>query len=558
MIEPSSVGEKGIILVVDDNAALLLMMTKMLVDNGYEVLSAKNGPDALALAQQHTPHLILLDVIMPGMSGYDVCTRLKSEPATRDIPVVFVSGLTETAEKISGLKLGALDYITKPVDKAILLTKADVFVNLCRNHRQNMAMHDEQKRLNLELQQFSKAIDCASDGVVFTDTEGRITFVNMAFGYLSQRVFSEVAGQVLDILFSGNPMTQSSFLKVFDGEPVTIEENLLRKDGAVVPVQLRCSAIMDELLQLNGLLLLISDLSERKRDEQVREQLKMEMLHAKKLESVGQLAAGIAHEINTPIQFVGDNLRFMKDSVQQLLELQMLQKKLLEAAKECDVDAALIQSIEKAAEAADLEYVQAELPAAIEQSLDGVKRVASIVMAMKEFAHPGTAEMAPANLNDAILTTVTVARNKWKYVAVLNTDLDASLPLVPCLLGEFNQVILNLIVNAADAIHDVVGETGGQGEIKITTRSVGDYAEVRISDTGGGIPAVIRERIFDPFFTTKEVGSGSGQGLAIARSVVVSKHYGKFYFETKEGYGTTFIIRLPFRQPAASVKGGIA
>jgi signal transduction histidine kinase len=175
-----------------------------------------------------------------------------------------------------------------------------------------------------------------------------------------------------------------------------------------------------------------------------------------------------------------------------------------------------------------------------------VTRVSRIVQAMKEFSHPSTAEKTPVDLPRAIENTLTVARNEWKYVAEVVTDFDPALPAVRCLPGEVNQMLLNLIVNAAHAIGDVVG-TGGErkGTLTVTTRRVGNWAEIRVSDTGTGIPAKIRERVFDPFFTTKPVGKGTGQGLAIAHAVVVDKHGGQITLETEEGRGTTFIVRLP-------------
>ncbi|MBI3300896.1 MAG: HAMP domain-containing histidine kinase [Deltaproteobacteria bacterium] len=175
-----------------------------------------------------------------------------------------------------------------------------------------------------------------------------------------------------------------------------------------------------------------------------------------------------------------------------------------------------------------------------------------IVRAMKEFSHPGSEEKVETDLNRAIETTITVARNEWKYVAELATDLDSSLPPVPCLPGEFNQVILNLIINAAHAIAVVVSEgSTSKGTITVSTRHDGDWAEIRVSDTGTGIPEAIRAKIFAPFFTTKEVGKGTGQGLAIAHSVIVDKHKGTIGFETEVGRGTTFIIRLPLASAPA-------
>jgi signal transduction histidine kinase len=198
----------------------------------------------------------------------------------------------------------------------------------------------------------------------------------------------------------------------------------------------------------------------------------------------------------------------------------------------------------------DLAYLTEEVPRAINQTLEGVDRVTKIVRAMKEFSHPGVKEKTLADLNKAIENTVTVSRNEWKYVADMITELDSSLPAVPCLVGEFNQVVLNIIINAAHAIQEVVGrDSGRKGTIRVSTHHDPDWVEVRIGDTGGGIPEDIRSRIFDPFFTTKGVGKGTGQGLAIAHSVIMDKHGGTLHFETEMGKGTTFFIRLPLHPP---------
>jgi signal transduction histidine kinase len=205
-----------------------------------------------------------------------------------------------------------------------------------------------------------------------------------------------------------------------------------------------------------------------------------------------------------------------------------------------------VQAVSAAVADADLGYLLEEIPRAIEQTLEGVTRVSTLVGAMKDFSHPDAKEKIELDLNRAIESTLTMARNEWKYVADMETDYDASLPMVSCLPGEFSQAILILIINAAHAIADVIGKGGPQkGKIKVQTRNCPEWDEVRIQDTGSGIPANIRARIFDPFFTTKEIGKGTGQGLAIARSVIVDKHGGTVHFETEEGKGTTFIIRLP-------------
>jgi PAS domain S-box-containing protein len=276
---------------------------------------------------------------------------------------------------------------------------------------------------------------------------------------------------------------------------------------------------------------------------------------AQKLESVGQLAAGIAHEINTPTQYIGDNVRFLKDAFSDLKKLLASYARLLVTDKGDAPSRETIREVATEIERTDAAYLLEEIPKAIDQTLEGVTRVSTLVSAMKEFSHPGTKEKILLDLNHAIQSTITVARNEWKYVAEMETDFDPSLPLISCQPGEFNQVILNLIVNAAHAIADIVGKEGStKGKITVQTRNCPDCAEIRVQDTGTGIPEKARAHVFDPFFTTKEIGKGTGQGLAIAHSVVVDKHGGTIRFETEQGRGTTFIIRLPHEAKAPATK----
>ena len=313
-------------------------------------------------------------------------------------------------------------------------------------------------------------------------------------------------------------------------------------------LNLTISPFIGESEERVGFLLVAQDITERKI-------LESQLSQSQKLESIGQLAAGIAHEINTPTQYVGDNIRFMQDSFDDIAALLAKYRQLLAKVKNSGAFAELAADIEAAEEDADLDFVLEELPAAIRQSLEGVGRVSAIVRAMKEFSHPGVEEKSAIDINRAIESTITVARNEWKYVADVKTDFAPDLPPVPCFAGEFNQVILNIIVNAAHAIADAVNGNGGKGLITVSTRRDGDWVEIRISDTGTGIPEAVRPRIFDPFFTTKEVGRGTGQGLAISHSVIVEKHKGSSSFETEMGKGTTFIIRMPLNAASAGANG---
>ncbi len=298
---------------------------------------------------------------------------------------------------------------------------------------------------------------------------------------------------------------------------------------------------------LRGMML---DVTEQRR-------LENDLAQAQKLESVGRLAAGVAHEINTPVQFVSDSVHFVREAMDDLAEIVDKYRNLRAATLNGDGSAPDVVAAAKAAEEAeddaDLDYILENAPVALDRAREGLGRVAAIVRSMKEFAHPDRKEMATADLNQAIRSTLVIASNEYKYVAEVETGFDPVLPHVNCYAGEVNQVVLNLIVNAAHAIGDVVKEQGGgKGKIRVATRVVGECVEIAISDTGKGIPPEVRSRIFDPFFTTKEVGKGTGQGLAIARTVVVEKHGGTLHFETEVGKGTTFYIRLPIAGPANS------
>jgi signal transduction histidine kinase len=288
-----------------------------------------------------------------------------------------------------------------------------------------------------------------------------------------------------------------------------------------------------------GAMAIIADLTEQKR-------LEDRLYQAQKLESNGQLAAGIAHEINTPIQYIGDNTRFLMEAFADQQKLLGVYQSLAAAARAGSIPARLLEEADDLARRTDLGFLGAEVPQAIGHTLEGVAHVARIVQAMKEFAHPAGQETTNVDLNRALESVITIARNEWKDVARLETHLDPELPPVPCVAGEINQVFLNLLVNAAHAI----GATGGNGlgpsgVIAVCTRRLPGQVEIQFQDNGCGIPEEIRGKIFDPFFTTKPLGKGTGQGLSIAHAVVVKKHGGTLTFQSELGKGTAFCVRLP-------------
>ncbi|MGH8201334.1 MAG: sensor histidine kinase [Steroidobacteraceae bacterium] len=280
-------------------------------------------------------------------------------------------------------------------------------------------------------------------------------------------------------------------------------------------------------------------------DVTLQKKMETELQQAQRLESVGRLAAGIAHEINTPVQFISDNCYFLKDALPEVKAVIERYREALHAMEPGSPSAG--EALKRALvedQAADMGFLLENMPTAVERSLEGLDRVTKIVRSMKEFAHPNEDAPSSADLNAAIQSTLTISRDEYKYVAEIETRL-GEIPPVVCYVGEFNQALLNIIVNAAHAVGEAVAGTDRRGLITIATAVDRDEVVVSVSDTGPGIPEGIQDKIFDPFFTTKDVGQGSGQGLAIARAVIVERHGGRLTFETERGRGTTFVIRLP-------------
>jgi PAS domain S-box-containing protein len=387
--------------------------------------------------------------------------------------------------------------------------------------------------------QLASIVENADTAIISTDACGLALTWNRGaeriYGYSAE----EMIGRSMAALIPPNKEAEDlDFMnRLHAGERIQHVETIrLTKPGKQIPVLLTLSPMLDNRGNILGIAHVAENISQIK-------ELEQQLSQAQKLESIGQLAAGIAHEINTPIQYIGHNGRFLEDAFRDLV-------KFAQASQESEEERAPFAHSPAAASGEKLDngvldYLRNEVPTAIEQLLEGVDHVARIVLAMKEFSHPGTVEKMPVDINRAIESTIVVSRNEWKYLAELTTDFDPQIPPVECLVGEFNQVVLNLIVNAAHAISEVVKDSGAMGKIHISTRQDRTAVEIRLSDTGCGIPKENQSRVFDPFFTTKPIGKGTGQGLAIAYGVIVQKHGGTIQLESAPCKGTTFIIRLP-------------
>ena len=403
----------------------------------------------------------------------------------------------------------------------------------------------ERRRAEKELRLTRSSLERASDAVEWIDSQGRIVYVNEAECLILGRSREELLSlSIPDI----DPLFPEERWPVFWEDlkmrgSMTFETQHQSKQGRIFPVEVTANYV--EFDGQEYCFAFARDITERRA-------LESQLRHAQKLEGIGQLAAGIAHEINTPTQFVTDNLTFLRDSWTSTYELLEKYREAIRNAGET-LPAGVAAALQQAEQSCDLEFIAAEVPRAIDQSLDGARRVAKIVRAMKEFSHPDSADKTATDLNKAIESTITVARNEWKYVSEVVKEFEETLPPVVCYPGDINQVVLNLIVNAAHAIKEKMKE-GEKGTITVGTRMRGEDVEISVRDTGNGISENIRNRVFDPFFTTKEVGKGTGQGLALAYTVVVKKHGGKIWFETEVGRGTTFFITLPIKV-AESAKG---
>ena len=519
-------------------------MLRALIDNIPDCMYVKDAEGRFVLANAQLAHSLGIDdpQLLIGKTDFDFYPEQLAKTFRDDELGVMLSGQSLFEHEEVGIDATAniVPILTTKVPlrdgKGKITGIAAVSRDISERKRSEEALREAELKYR---SMFNEALV----GIFKLDRDGHLLQVNPAMaeflGYESpEDMLSTITGPLWD--GSASPERQAEFMAtmIAAGSVRSFELEVFRKDRSKIWISssVRTKTKNGELIGFIGM---FEDITERRA-------LRDQLLQAQKLESVGQLAAGIAHEINTPVQYIGDNVRFLKDSFDELMILNNAYGQMLTGLKDDAVSHEALSDVLQVVRKVDVDYLFDEIPKAIEQTLEGITRVSGLVSAMKEFSHPGTGEKVPLDLNHAIESTITVARNEWKYVADMKVELDADLPLVSCLPGEVNQVVLNLIVNAAHAIEDKATAGGpSKGAITIKTRHLSGWAEIQVEDSGGGIPESVRTRIFDPFFTTKEIGKGTGQGLAIARSVVVDKHQGSLTFETREGHGTTFIIRLP-------------
>jgi two-component system, NtrC family, sensor kinase len=549
MSDSSTPDNRANILIVDDISLTRRQLSDILSESGYQIIQAESGAKALELAAGSLPQLILLDVVMPDMDGFQTCRALKADPSLRDIPVIFISALDETSSKVKGFDAGGVDYISKPFEKEEVLARVKTHLSIRqlqlsleganaemedRVHQRTselIAKHEQLSSLFEQVRhakiQWEQTMDCIDDIVMLVGADGCLLRCNKA---LIQ--FAGVQGYQDLLGLDGLKLLSSCGL---DLAKLTNRSQELYHETSGRWFTVGWYNYADK----NGAVIALHDMTQIKKVSEelakAYDELKTthhRLVQQEKMASIGQLAAGVAHEINNPMGFISSNLETLGKYAERLRQFITVQDEALKGGSDAEATGALAEARKRL----KIDYLLNDIPALVAESNDGAARVRTIVQNLKGFSRTDLAEMEPADINECLERAINIAWNELKYKVTLERDF-GELPTVNCYPQQLGQVFLNFLVNAAHAIEQ-------QGEIKVTTRAADGYVTISVSDTGCGISEENMGRIFEPFFTTKEVGTGTGLGLAISYEIVQS-HGGTIDVESKVGMGTTFTVHLP-------------
>lgn len=448
------------ILIVDDNPTNLEVLSESLIQRGYQVAVALDGESALEQVDYHPPELILLDCMMPGIDGFETCKRLKENPETHSIPVIFMTALSDSANKVKGLSLGAIDYITKPFQQAEVLARVKVHLEI---QKLNRTLQKQNHQLKDEVEQRQQA-------------EAKLLEANTSLEELNQELETRVEARTRDL---------SSALKTV-------------------------------------------------------QQTQVQLIQQEKLSALGQLVAGIAHEINNPVNFIYGNIDHATTYAEDLLSLfELYERYYPEPAEEIQVKR----------EDIDIEFLSQDLPKLLNSMQLGTDRIRNIVLSLRIFSRLDEAEVKDVDIHEGIDSTLLILNSRVKDHEIIIEKGYSELPVVKCYPGQLNQVFMNILSNAIDALEEEAQKTTDttwKPQIKIETKlEDGDKVSIHIYDNGPGVPEKLIEKIFDPFFTTKAVGKGTGLGMSISHEIIAEKHHGTLDCERLSPKGTLFTITIP-------------
>jgi signal transduction histidine kinase len=500
MIENNT--ENNIILIVDDTPTNLGVLFEFLADSGFQVLVAEDGQDAIEQMEYVLPDLILLDVIMPGMDGFETCRHLKAKAITQDIPIIFMTALSETVDKVKGLNLGAVDYITKPLQHEEVLARVKIHLSL-RNLTKTL--QDYSLRLEKEIQERVKV-------------EQEILLLNAE---LEKRVEARTS----ELQKANQQLQQEVRERILTQQALQESETRYR-------------------VQANQLEVAFRQLQETQ----------SQLVQSEKMSSLGQLVAGVAHEINNPVNFVYGNLAYASQYTQDLLYLLHLYEKYTPEPP---------LEVKEQLEIIDLEFLITDLPKLLSSMKIGADRIREIIHSLKNFSRIDEAEMKPVNIHDGLDSTLLILHNRFKantnHSGITVIKEYGNLPLVECYAGQLNQVFMNLLANAIDSLEESEKQQNSQStqtqpsQISISTKVIDNtFVSIHIVDNGLGMSEYVCQHLFNPFFTTKPAGKGTGLGLSISYQII-TKHGGWLQCISAPGEGAEFIITIPVRQHSSEL-----
>lgn len=586
----------GEFLLVDDTNVNLKLVSDFLRESGFKVRGAKSGWQALKILEITSPDLILLDVIMPEMDGFETCSRLKAWDKTKDIPVIFMTAIADASNpehKVQGLALGAVDYISKPIQLAEVLARVRTHLHLhfLTKQLQEQNAHlcaeiEVRRKTEEQLRLLERAIAASSNGILISDPHqpgNPVIYANSGFERITGYKREDILGKNCRFL-QGTDTKQPALDKlhraIAEGQETQVVLRNYRKDGTLFWNEFCLNPVRDEAGHLTHFIGVQTDITEHKKREEELQQAKVrerekaqqlqltlnelkhaqtQLIQSEKMSSLGRMVAGIAHEINNPVSFIYGNLNPAREYFKDLINLlELYQKTYVKPPPE----------IKQLAEKIDLDFVVEDWSKLMHSIQNGAERIEQIVVSLRSFSRLDESELKQIDIHEGIEQTLLILQHRFRAVGnspgieVIKNY--GQLPLITCYASQLNQVFMNLLNNAIDALESqpqprvitistalsqhsklkVQNEQGQTPNPQILNPNP-QYAVVRITDNGIGMCEEVCQQIFDPFFTTKSVGSGTGLGLAISHQIIVEKHKGQIRCISAPGQGTELIVQIP-------------